>query len=137
MNIKVTYDEQVRFVAEARGHKVFSDQPLTSGGTDKGMTPPELLLASLGTCAAHYAVEYLRARNLPAIGIEISVDAEKVLFPARLDKFRIRIDGLHVDERHREGVLRAAKKCLIHNTLLQIPEIEVEAGNLEEVLPTV
>jgi uncharacterized OsmC-like protein len=29
------------------------------------------------------------------------------------------------DERHREGVLRAAKNCLIHNTLLHAPEIDI------------
>jgi organic hydroperoxide reductase OsmC/OhrA len=28
-----------------------SDQPVENGGHDEGMTPPELLLASLGSCA--------------------------------------------------------------------------------------
>ena len=102
-----------------------------------GMTPPELLLASLGTCAAHYAAEYLRARNLPTAGLEVSVEAEKAAVPARLGNFRISIHTAPLEERHREGVLRAAKRCLIHNTLLHTPEIEVEVGSLENRLATV
>ena len=39
------------------------------------MTPPELFLASLGTCAAYYAAEYLNARDLPADGLEVYGDA--------------------------------------------------------------
>ena len=35
----------------------------------------------------------------------------------------INVPGL-TDERHREGVIRAAKSCLIHNTLLHPPTIE-------------
>jgi hypothetical protein len=37
----------------------------------------------------------------------------------------IEVPGL--DEiRHRDGVLAAAKKCLIHNTLLNPPEISIQ-----------
>jgi len=90
------------------------------------MSPPEFLLASLGTCAAFYAVQYLRARSLPSDGLEVQVEAAKALDPPRLGAFRIEISipGLE-DERHREGVLRAARSCFIHHTLRQAPEIEI------------
>jgi uncharacterized OsmC-like protein len=90
------------------------------------MSPPELLLASLGTCAAFYAAQYLRARSLATDGLEVRVSAEKAMGPARLATFHIeiRVPGLE-DEKHRVGVLRAAKSCLIHNTLLQPPKIEL------------
>lgn len=91
------------------------------------MSPPEFLLASLGTCAAFYAVQYLRARSLPADGLEVRVMAAKASDPPpRLGAFRVEISipGLE-DERHREGVLRAAKSCLIHHTLRHAPEIEI------------
>jgi len=41
----------VQFEISARDHKIYSDQPIESGGFDEGMTPPELMLASLGACA--------------------------------------------------------------------------------------
>ena len=45
--------------------------------------------------------------------------------PARLGSFRIEIELGELDARHEEGVLRAAKACLIHNTLLAAPAIEI------------
>jgi putative redox protein len=123
----VSYLGGVRFEASARGHRLFCDQPADNGGEDTGMAPPEFLLVSLGTCAAFYAVQYLRTRSLPAEGATVRVVAEKAMGPARLSSFRIEIGipGL-IDEKHRAGVLRAAKACLVHNTLLQTPSVEIE-----------
>ena len=125
METTVRYVDGVKFVASCRGHEVVCDQPADNSGADAGMTPPEFLLASLGTCAGFYAVQYLKARELAADGLTVRVTAEKAKAPARLASFRIEIDvpGLE-DERHREGVLRAAKSCLIHNTLLNAAAIE-------------
>ena len=55
-----------KFETMAGRHRIITDQPVAGGGTDAGPTPPELLLASLGACAGHYAVEYLHARSLDA-----------------------------------------------------------------------
>lgn len=134
LETKITYVDGVRFEITARGHEIVSDQPPENRGTDAGMTPPELMLASLGSCAAYYAVEYLRARNMAATGLTVTVTAEKAQKPARLTNFRIALSmpGLE-DQRYRDGVLRAAKSCLIHNTLIHPPtvEIEIEGKNSE------
>ncbi len=126
METTIEYLGGVKFQAEARGHKVICDQPLDNGGTDMGMTPPEFLLASLGTCAGFYAAQYLRTRNLPTEGLRVHVSAEKATQPARLGSFRIEVEapGTGADERHREGVLRAVKACLVHNTLVHAPAVE-------------
>jgi uncharacterized OsmC-like protein len=115
----------VKFDAVARGHHVICDQPAENRGGDQGMTPPEFMLTALGTCAGYYAAEYLRTRGLPTEGLEVRVTAEKVTGPARLDKFRVEVavDGL--DPQHEAGILRAVKACLIHNTLLHAPAIEI------------
>jgi putative redox protein len=115
----------VRFEADARGHRVISDQPIANGGQDTGMTPPELLLASLATCAGYYAAEYLKFRSLSMQGLAVRVEADKAANPARLASFRVEITVPGLPEAHREGVLKAVKKCLIHNTLLNAPQIGV------------
>jgi len=113
----------VQFAAETRGHRVIADQPADNGGADAGMTPPELLLASLGTCAGHYAVQYLKGRGLPQDGLEIRVHAEKLLRPARLDEFQIDVLAPALPPEHEAGLMRAVHACLIHNTLLATPSI--------------
>ena len=116
----------VQFVAETRGHSIIVDQPKDNGGEDAGMTPPELLLASLGTCAGHYALQYLKARSIPFDGVSIRVVAEKAMGPARLDGFKIEVAiPAGLETRHHEGLHRAIEKCLIHNTMLHKPTITV------------
>lgn len=127
MELTVNYLGAVQFEAEARGHKIICDQPLDNNGHDEGMTPPELLLASLATCAGYYAVQYLNVRNLPSEGLRVRITAEKAKAPARLDQFVISIETPGVfDEKDIEGIRRSAEKCLIKNTMLVTPTISVE-----------
>lgn len=114
-----------KFAVQARGHRIICDQPAENGGEDQGMTPPELLLSSLATCAAYYAAQYLKTRNVTVEDLLVRVSAEKALAPARLAKFQIEVLAPGLDERHKAGILRAAQACLIHNTLLAHPSIEV------------
>lgn len=134
LETKVIYVDGVRFQVITRNHEITSDQPVENSGTDAGMTPPELLLASLGSCAGYYAAEYLRARSIPAAGLTVSVTAQKAQKPARLTDFRISLSVPGVDDqRHRDGILRAAKSCLIHNTLTYAATIEIELENKNAV----
>jgi len=129
MEVRITQVNGVKFSVQARAHTILCDQPPDNGGTDAGMTPPEFLLASLGTCAAFYAAEYLRARNLSNSGVEVSVEAEKLKSPARLGKFRVRVDSpVDLTPEQREGLMRSVEHCLVKNTLLNPPTIEVELG---------
>lgn len=125
MELTVKHLGNVKFEATTRGHSVICDQPTDNGGADEGMTPPEFLLASLGTCAGFYAAQYLKTRNLPATGLQVTVRAEKAAQPARLGHFTLEVVVPDLDAHHEAGVLRAVKACLIHNTLIHQPAIEI------------
>jgi putative redox protein len=125
--ITANYRQGVEFRAGARGHEIVCDQPAGNGGADQGLTPPELLLASLATCAGYYAVEYLRTRNLNADRLNVRASAEKsTTRPVRLEKFRITVDAPFVSEDHYQGLRRAVEVCLIEKTLAAPSAIEVE-----------
>jgi putative redox protein len=135
MEVKVSHLGQVRFNIQSRSHSILCDQPVDNGGEDTAMTPPELMLASLGSCAAFYAVQYLKARNLADSGVEVSVTAEKLKGPARLGNFKIRVEyPVILDQDHTEGLMCSVKHCLIHNTLLAPPEIDIELAAKEPAL---
>src|SRR5687767_11806565 len=134
MEAIIDYMGGKQFAANVRGHRIVSDQPAGNHGDDAGMTPPELLLASLGTCASYYAVEYLNLHSIPAAGLRVRVTAEKASAPARLGAFFIDVEAPGVEQpRHQEGMLRAVKRCLIHNTLAHPPEIEVRVEQLATI----
>jgi uncharacterized OsmC-like protein len=127
MEVNVKLLDDVKFEIGARNHTVVSDQPQENGGHDEGMTPPELFLAALGSCAAFYASAYLRKKGLPREGVDVRVTAEKAGPPARLDNFKIEVQvPLALSEADRIGIEQAVHHCVIHNTMLHPPTINFE-----------
>jgi uncharacterized OsmC-like protein len=125
MEVEVLHLGEVRFEAIARGHRVICDQPATIGGSDSGMTPPEFLLVSLGTCAGYYAAQYLKTRSLPTDGLRVKVAAEKATQPARIGRFQVIVTTPELNAKDQAGILRAVKSCLIHATLLNEPAVDI------------
>ena len=127
MEVTVEHLGAVQFAIKAGRHNIVSDQPTENGGFDEGMTPLELLLSSLGSCAGFYAAQYLRKKGLATEGTVVRVFADKTTNPARLDNFKIEVDlPLAVDEEHRKGVEEAVHHCAIHNTLQHPPTITLD-----------
>jgi uncharacterized OsmC-like protein len=134
MEVKVSHLGQVKFNIQSRSHSILCDQPTENGGEDSAMTPPELMLASLGSCAAFYAAQYLKARKLAESGVEVSVTAEKLKHPARLGNFNIHVVcPVALSEEQTEGLMRSVHHCLIHGTLLSPPEVKIEVAIGEPV----
>lgn len=134
MEISVEHLGSLQFEIKARSHSIVSDQPVDSGGFDEGMTPPELLLASLGSCAGFYAAQYLRKHKLATEGARVRVTCEKVKDPVpRMTNFVIEVDApVELTEEHRKGIHEAVEHCLVHNTLLHPPKITL---NVEGAVP--
>ena len=131
MEVLVEHLGAVQFEIRARGHVIVSDQSVEGGGFDEGMTPPELMLASLGSCAGYYAAQYLRKHNLATEGTVVKVSAEKEKNPARMENFQIEVQvPTELDDKQRQGVEEAVHHCLIHNTLLHPPKIHLDVLSL-------
>ncbi len=127
MEVTIKQLDRVKLSIQSRSHTILCDQPAENGGEDSGMTPPELLLASLGSCAAFYAVQYLKSRKLAESGVEVSVTADKLTQPARMGNFRVQVTcPVALSEDHATGLMRSVHHCLVHNTLLSPPEIKIE-----------
>jgi uncharacterized OsmC-like protein len=134
MEVNVLHLGDVQFEIKARNHTVVSDQPVEAGGFDEGMTPPELMLASLGSCAAYYAVDFLKRQNLLKEGTRVTVSAEKMkgVTPgvpyrgARLDNFVIEVHApIELTDLQRHGLEDAVHRCLVHNTLMSPPKVSL------------
>ena len=125
MQVRVRQGKDRQSEAFAGFHRVVCDQPFDEGGSDTGMTPPELMLAALGCCAMHYASEYLKARHLAPAEVELRVTAEKGGRPARLTEIAVEVDAPGLGIRAREGLLRAVETCLLHHTLKNPPKVRI------------
>ncbi len=132
MEVQVEHLGALQFEIKTRGHSIISDQPVADGGFDEGFTPPELLLASLGSCAGFYAANYLRKHKLASEGTRVRVTSDKVKDPlTRMTNFVIVVEApVELTPEQQRGVEEAVGHCLVHNTLLKPPQISLQVSAL-------
>ncbi len=126
LEITVAYAQEKQFVANCANHKLIIDFSKESGGQDQGPTPPEYFLTSLASCVGVYVLSYCRNTGLNPEGMELSIKAEKIAKPWRLDNINvdIKLPNAQVGKR-KEALLKVAQECLIHNTIVNKPKINI------------
>lgn len=117
MEINLQNTGGARFCAEARQHRIQLDQPTEDGATDHGMTPAELLLASLGGCVGQYVAQYLQLRGLSAEGLRVRVQAQPNQRPLRLKDFQIEVVVPGLNERQLRTLEKSFPAGLVQNTI--------------------
>jgi len=127
MELTVTSLGGDRHRITVRGHEIVVDQPVDAGGEDAGPTPTDLFVASLASCVAHYA-----RRGLGAGG-----EGPKVRCTWRMSEtppWRVAAITIEVTlpasttEARLVAVRRAISHCTVHNSLVDLPAITVEAA---------
>ncbi len=100
------------------GHLVYADEPKELGGTDEGMAPAGLLLASLGSCTAITVRMYADRKQWPleSIKIELAICPEKEMDKSTQIDRTISFEG-DLSEDQRKRLLTIADKCPIHKML--------------------
>ena len=127
--LKVDYKGGLQFTASTRGHEITVDLPPAKQGTDTGMTPPELLVASFGACVGVYVTGYLNQIGVDATGTSIEVDYKTAEDPLRIAELHAKVTvpgGIPQDRLN--AVHKVAEKCLIHQTLCYTPAVTIDIG---------
>lgn len=94
----------------------------------KGITPPDTLLAGLGSCLGVYIRKYCEGAKIPLDGFSISVDADfSKERPVCFKEIRISVDlgRVSLEERRKASFLEFIKNCPVHNTIKNNPDIAV------------
>lgn len=96
-----------------------------------GITPPDALLASLGTCVGVYLRKYAEGVKINLKQFSISVDAEFSKEPPycfRQINVKVDLKGFKLEENRKEALLRFIKNCPVRNTLKADPLVEIEVS---------
>jgi putative redox protein len=113
----------------AGGHFIYADEPEDIGGTDEGMTPGALLLASLGSCTAITLKMYAERKKIPltAVRIHLTICSEEEMSASTKISRKIELTGdLNAEQRKR--MIEIADKCPIHKMLSNPIEIDTITG---------
>jgi len=109
-------------------HDLVFDQPSSvAGGEDRGPSPLDVLVASIGACAHYFAAAYLYARGLSTADLTIDVEAEKEQTPSpRIGRIAIRVRvPARLSAQQLSGIEKAIKRCPAYGTLVHPPSVEI------------
>lgn len=125
--IRTTYDGDMLFRTHSGSHDLVIDVPAPMGGKDRGMTPPEVFIASLGSCVGALVADYCGRSGLDATGMIVDVDFDKASDPTRLENLKVRILLPHTEcGRREDAVRRVAEHCPVHETIATLGDVTFE-----------
>ena len=128
--LKIDYLGGIGFQAKARGHAMTIDLAKEKGGLDQGMNPPEVFIASLGSCIGVYVVRYCQNAGLNTEGLNIAMAWKLSDDKHKISEINIGISLPNAEVGKREkAIMEVARHCLIHNTILGQPRIQVNLAN--------
>lgn len=120
--VEVTGDAGYSFKVRSRDYEFTVD---TNG---KGITPPDTLLASLGSCIGVYIRKYEEHASLGIGAFTVTAEAEFSKEPPVCFKhIRVSIDlhGVALDERRKKALLDFIRNCPVHHTLEAQPVVDI------------
>jgi uncharacterized OsmC-like protein/fermentation-respiration switch protein FrsA (DUF1100 family) len=108
-------------------HVIRADEPVPAGGLDTGLSPYDLLCASLGACTSMTLRMYADLKGLPLERVSVELKHEKIhaadcaeceTREGRIDRIErlITLEG-RLEPQQRARLLEIADKCPVHRTL--------------------
>ncbi len=126
MEIKVSFPGGQRVAATIGRHTVVTDQPVEDGGGDEAVSPWQLFLASLATCAGYFALAWCEARSIPtdqlALSQQMNFDPETKHLTGVVVKLTPP-PGLSPSQL--ESLKRAVAHCKVKRAMEEAPSFEV------------
>jgi uncharacterized OsmC-like protein len=104
-----------------------TDMSKDDGGGDQGFEPIQLLAGSLCSCVAMTIQIYCEYHKIPSHGIEVNAVVTLADKPKRIQNIAMDVklpEGF--PEEKRDRVERVARKCPVHNTIMNAPDIDFE-----------
>ncbi len=123
--VEVTHKEGMLFDVSSRSYSFCVDV------NGRGITPPDTLLASIGSCLGVYVRKYAEGAKIPLDNFCITVEAElSKEAPVSFREIRVTLDlkGAALEERRKQALLEFIKNCPVHNTLKANPLVTLRVS---------
>ncbi|HVT99838.1 MAG TPA: OsmC family protein [Acidobacteriaceae bacterium] len=127
MEVSLYHNGGSRFTAEARHHRVVVDQPVEDGATDQGVSPAELLLASLGGCVGQYVAQYLTTRALSTQGLAVRVRTQSSPRALRLGSFEVEVAAPGLTDSQLRALEASFPAGLVQNAIRFENQLQITA----------
>jgi putative redox protein len=122
--VHTRWDGGMRAVTQVGDFEVVVDEPETSGGTDTGPQPTDLLLVSVSSCFALALAFVARKRGVDLLGLDVTA-------VGRYEGLKFCEISLSISSDSPRSVVEdllpeAQRVCYVSNTLQRQPELTIE-----------
>jgi putative redox protein len=138
MSVMTTfYKGNMLFETKMGNHMLQIDVPASMGGSDRGPTPPEIFIASLGSCVGAFVAQYCERNGLDAQNMTVDVVFDKADNPTRLINLKVKVNlpNAECQGQRSEAVKRVAAHCPVHETIATVEDITFEILDKAELKP--
>ena len=126
--IEVSFPGGMKVNAEIEGITVKSDQAVKNGGEGSAAEPFYLFLASIATCAGVYALDFCRAREIPAQDMTLTMQCDFDPVAVRCRKMRLDLKlPQGFPDKYRKAIIRVMDLCSVKKNILDPPEFDLSA----------
>ncbi len=125
--ISTHYRGQMLFETKLGNHTLITDVPAAMGGSDRAPTPPEIFVASLGTCIGAFVAQYCERNAVDDSELSVDITFDKADDPTRLVNLKATVHLPNGDCRKRvQAIERVAAHCPVHETISTMQGLQIE-----------
>lgn len=133
--LTTTYKAPMLFETQVGKHTITMDVPPGMGGSDRAPTPPQVFVASLGSCIAAFVANYCENHDIDTTGLTVDVTFEKVDNPTRLSDIKAVVNLPNANCKQRENAIRkVAEHCPVHETIHFMGDMEISILDRSDLL---
>ena len=125
MAMEISFPGGKKVDADFKGFTIKTDQIERDGGDGSAPTPSFLFLASLGTCAGSYALDFCQKRKIDTRKLKLVLEFKTNKKNYMVDNIRMRLT-LPPDfpEKYIPAIVKAMDLCYVKKHLHEPPEFE-------------
>jgi ribosomal protein S12 methylthiotransferase accessory factor len=104
-----------------------TDQPATRGGDGTAPAPFDLFLASIGTCAGIYVVDFLTNRGISLENVRVVQTMDRSEETHMITNVSLRIElPKEFPDKYKAPLIRAVDLCSVKKHIMNPPEFTIE-----------
>jgi ribosomal protein S12 methylthiotransferase accessory factor len=125
MGMEIRFPGGKKVDADFKGFTIKTDQGEKDGGEGSAPTPSFLFLASLGTCAGLYALNFCEKRKIDTAKLKLELEFKTHKKTHMVEKVRLNLT-LPPDfpEKYKPAIIKAMDLCYVKKHLHEAPEFE-------------
>ncbi|MEJ2282350.1 MAG: OsmC family protein [Desulfobacterales bacterium] len=125
--MEISFAGGMKVYADYKGFTIQTDQNAKDGGDNTAPTPSNLFFASLGTCAALYALRFCEKRKIDTENLKISLEFQSDPKTHMVVKIVFKISlPPEFPDKYTAALIKSVNLCYVKKHLEQPPQFEFE-----------